>query len=340
MARKTIHNKITDAESLAQVNPENVRLADDFADYLRSGKKSEGTIAVYRSDLNIAFVWCLKNIGNKSFINWTKRDVVAFQNYLINTNKNSSARVRRIKATLSSLSNYIENVCDDEYPNFRNIIHKIESPPANPVREKTVWEETELNDLLEKLTKLKKYDMACFVALAMFSGRRKSELCRFRVSDFAEDKLVCDGALYKSAPILSKGRAGGKSIPCYTLAKKFRPYFDRWMQYRKENGIESEWLFPRLDNPDEQIRKSNVDSWAQTLQRMSGRNFYFHSLRHYFTTELSRAGIPDSVIQSIMAWESADMVGVYKDIDADETIGMYFSNGEISAPKRKGFSEL
>lgn len=340
MARKTIHNKITDAESLAQVNPVNLRFIDDFADYLRSGKKSEGTISVYRSDLNIAFVWCLKNIGNKSFVDWTKRDVVAFQNYLINTNQNSAARVRRIKATLSSLSNYIENVCDDEYPRFKNIIHKIESPPSQPVREKTVWDEAELNALLEKLTKLEKYDMACFVALAMYSGRRKAELCRFRVSDFSDDKLICGGALYKSSPILSKGRGGGKSINCYTLAKKFRPYLERWMKYREDHGIQSEWLFPRLDDPEQQIRKSNVDSWALTLQRITGRNFYFHSLRHYFTTELSRAGIPDGVIQAIMAWESADMVNVYKDIDADESIGMYFADGEIKTPSAAKISDL
>ena len=340
MARKTIHNKICDPESLAQVNPVNKRLIEDFADYLRSGKKSEQTISVYRSDLNIAWVWCLKNIGNKSFIDWTKRDVVAFQNYLLNENKNSPARVRRVKATLSSLSNYIENVCDDEYPTFKNIIHKIESPPQQATREKTVWEEKELTDLLNKLTELKKYDVACYVALAMFSGRRKAELCRFKVSDFDDDKLICDGALYKSSPILAKGRGGGKHINCYTLAKKFKPYFDRWMQYRKENGIESEWLFPRFDDRTKEIRKSNVDSWALMLQRITGRNFYFHSLRHYFTTELSRAGIPDGVIQSIMAWESADMVNVYKDIDADESISMYFQNGEISAPKQKSFAEL
>lgn len=340
MARKTIHNKITNAELIAQVNPDNLRLIDDFADYLRSGKKSEATISVYRSDLNIAFVWCLQNIGNKSFIDWTKRDVVAFQNYLLNTNRNSAARVRRIKATLSSLSNFIENVCDDEYPSFRNIIHKIESPPQQPVREKTVWEAEELTDLLDKLVELEKYDMACFVALAMFSGRRKAELCRFRVSDFSDDKLICGGALYKSSPILSKGRGGGKHVNCYTLAKKFKPYLEMWMKYREDHGIKSEWLFPRSDNPSEQIRKSNVDSWALTLQRITGRNFYFHSLRHYFTTELSRAGIPDGVIQSIMAWESADMVNVYKDIDADESIGMYFADGEIVAPQKTKISDL
>ena len=63
-------------------------------------------------------------------------------------------------------------------------------------------------------------------------------------------------------------------------------------------------------------------------------------MRHYFTTSLAKAGIPDGVIQSIVAWDSSDMVRVYKDIDADEEISMYFKNGEIVAPDKKGFGDL
>lgn len=51
-------------------------------------------------------------------------------------NGNSPARVRRVKAALSSLSNYIENILDDEYEDFRPIIRKIENPQNTPVREK------------------------------------------------------------------------------------------------------------------------------------------------------------------------------------------------------------
>lgn len=340
MGRKTKMNSITSPEKLAQVNPENTRLVDDFLNYLRSTERSETTIHGYRNDLEIAMVWCLEQNGNRPFTEWTKRNIVAFQNWLMFTNENSPARVRRMKAALSSMSNYVENVLDDEYPGFRNIINKIESPLNRPVREKTVWEEEDLEELLEKLVAGKQYEKACMLALAVYGGRRKAELCRFRVSDFDDDKLVCSNALYKSAPIKTKGKGGGKIIPCYTLAKKFKPYLDLWMEERKEKGIESEWLFPDPDDPKEQVPISTVNSWANTFSRLSGRNFYWHSLRHAFTTSLAKAGIPDSVIQTIVNWESTDMVRIYKDIDADDEIGMYFKDGNIIAPEQKGLSEL
>ena len=342
MSRKTKMNSITSPELIAQINPENMRLKNDFLEYLKSVQRSPGTIAGYSNDLDIFFVWVLQNARNKFFVDISKRDLVAYQNWLINENQNSSSRVRRLKAAISSLSNFVEAILDDEpeFRGFRSIVKKIENPALQPVREKTVWEDDELEDLLDKLVERKAFDKACYLALAMYSGRRKSELCRFKVSDFDYDKLVCDGALYKSAPIKTKGRGGGKYIPCYTLAKKFNPYFKMWMNERDRLGIESEWLFPIRDNPTEHIGTSTVNSWAETFTRISGKDFYAHSIRHYFTTSLARAGIPDGVIQSIVAWESSDMVRLYTDIDADEQIGMYFSNGEISVPDKKSFADM
>lgn len=340
MPRKTKMNSITSPELLAQVNPENTQLLADFLDYLRSVGRSEGTVKGYLNDIQIAWVWSLKYNNNAFFCDWTKRNIVRYQNWLIKENGNSPARVRRLKAALSSLGNYIESVLDEDYPKFKNNINKIESPANQPVREKTVWEENELEDLLNKLVRKRDYEKACYLALAMYSGRRKSELCRFRVSDFDDDKLVCGGALYKSSPIKTKGRGGGKYIPCYTLAKKFRPYLKMWMDERARIGIESEWLFPRRDNPSEQINVSTLNSWATTLSRMSGKDFYAHSLRHFFTTSLAKAGIPDSVIQSIVSWETSDMVRLYTDIDADEQIGMYFTNGDISVPEKKSLADM
>ena len=340
MARSTKMNSITSPELLRQVNPKNKQLLADFLDYLRSVQRSETTIAGYDNDIQIAWVWCLQNNDNKFFVDWTKRNVVSYQNWLLNNNENSPARIRRLKAALSSLSNYIEGVLDDEFPNFRNIINKVENPVNRPVREKTVWEDEELDDLLEKLVERADYEKACYLALAMYSGRRKSELCRFKVTDFTDERLVCGGALYKSSPIKTKGQGGGKVIPCYTLAKKFKPYLDYWIDYRKRHGIESEWLFPNKKNPREYVPISTINSWSNTFSRISGRPAYIHSLRHYFTTSLAKAGIPDSVIQSIVAWESSDMVRLYTDLDADEQIGMYFQNGDIVIPDKKGLSDI
>ena len=340
MARNTKMNSITSPELLKQVNPQNMQLLADFLDYLRSVQRSETTIAGYDNDIQIAWVWCLQNNGNKFFVDWTKRNIVAYQNWLLNNNENSPARIRRLKAALSSLSNYIEGVLDDEFPNFRNIINKVENPVNRPVREKTVWEDDELDTLLDKLVNRKDYEKACYLALAMYSGRRKSELCRFKVSDFDDSRLVCGGALYKSSPIKTKGQGGGKLIPCYTLAKKFKPYLDMWMEYRRNNGVESEWLFPNRKNLSEYVPISTINSWSNTFSRISGRPAYIHSLRHYFTTSLVRSGIPDNVITQIVGWESADMCKIYTDIEADEQIGMYFQDGEIVSPEKKSLSDI
>lgn len=340
MARATKMNKITSPELLAQVNQKNTKLKNEYLNYLRAINRSEGTIKQYNSDLDIFFVWVLQHAGNKEFIRITKRDIITFQGWLINDNGNSPARVRRIKASISSLSNFCENILADEdpdYAGFRSIVKKIENPQMQAVREKTVWENEELEDLLDKLVNAGKYEQACFVALGMYGGRRKAEICRFRISDFDDDKLICGGALYKSDPILTKGN---KYLACYTLAKKFKPYLDLWIKYRNDNGIDSEWLFPDHHDRTITLRESTVNSWASTFTRLTGKDFYPHSLRHFFVSALSREGIPDSVVVEILGWSSSEMFKIYNDNSKDETIAMFFKDGEICAPQQVQLSSL
>ena len=339
MGRKTVMTKITSPEKLGQINKGNMRLLEDFLLYMKSVQRSAGTITGYRSDLTILFTWILDELNNKDFAKLTKRDIIAFQNWMVE-NGNSSARIRRVKAAISSLSNYISNILSDDDPdlaNYRPIVRKIENPPLTPVREKTVWADEELEQLLDKLTDAGEYEKACFVALGMYGGRRKAELCRFKVSDFAEDKVVCSGALYKSAPILTKGN---KMLECYTLKKRFDPYLERWMAWREEHGIESEWLFPLSGNPAEHIQESTVNSWAQTCSRLTSRDFYFHSLRHFFVSALSRAGIPDSVVVEIIGWSSAEMFKIYNDNPKDDRIAMYFADGEIDTSRTRSVEDI
>lgn len=345
MPRKTKYNKITTPEKLAKVNPENMQLKEDFAGYMKSIQRSPGTINQYMHDLDILFVWNLENNNNKPFVEITKRNYVAFQRWLLEENQNSAARVRRIKSTISSMSNFIESILDDEYKDFRPVIRKIESPTNQAVREKTVLEDSQVQELLDYFTNKGQYDKACVFALAAMSGRRKSELPRFKVSYFDECNKACGGSLYKTPEkIKTKGHKGtgstGKLIYVYTLANEFKPYFDRWIQYRNEHNIESEWLFPNLSNPKEPILTSTLDSYARTASRVLGEDFYFHALRHYFTTRLAKLGIPDSAIQTLIGWSDISMVGVYKDIDADDELSKYFTSEGIVGAKSVSIEEL
>lgn len=342
MGRSTVYNQITSPEKIEKINPENISLMKDFLDYMESVGRADSTIKNYKADLLVFFCWCLEELDNKAFVKVTKREIARFQNHAMKNWGWSSNRLRTVKAALSSLGNYIEAILDEEYEGFRSIVRKVESPPKQFVREKTVLTEENVDEMLQYLVDRKDYEKACFFALAAFSGRRKSELCRFKVSDVSEERLICNGALYKTAPIKTKGRGvNGKQLCCYVLAKRFKPYMDLWMQYRLEQNIDSQWLFPRAGDYENQLSPSTADSWSDSLSRAMDLEIYPHAFRHYFCTMLSRAGLPDSVITEIVGWESSDLCKIYVDIEADEQIGMYFNeNGEISSDKTASLSDI
>ena len=331
MGRKTKQNHITTPELLAQINPQNLKFTKEFLRYMKSMKRSPGTISGYEHDLQIFWVFLLNECDNKSILDCTIRDYVNFQGYLLEDNENSPARIRRIKASISSLSNAIELLYADEYPMFRNLVRKIESPVNEPVRTKTVLSKEQIDVLLDELVKRGDYEKACCFALAAYSGRRKAELFRFKVSDF-DDAHIVYGTLYRSDPIQTKGRSGGKMLPCYTLKKQFDPYLNMWMEERQKKGIDSQWLFP---DPADNSRQRNADimnSWAKTASTILGVDVYPHALRHHMVSELRATGLPDEIIVNLIGWSEGSgsaMLSIYDDADTMDKFGDYFRDGEI-----------
>ena len=189
--------------------------------------------------------------------------------------------------------------------------------------------------------RLGKDERACFVALAAYSGRRKAELLRFKVSDFDDDNVVY-GSLYRTPrQIKTKGRGvNGKMLTCYTLAKPFRPWFDYWMAQREKKRIDSEWLFPDPKDPSKPRTVYAVSGWAKEFSDILGVEAYVHMFRHFFTSHLASSGIPDGIIQEIVGWESQDMVKLYNDNDITDELGKYFKDGDIVAQETKSLSDL
>lgn len=340
--RKTVYNKICTDTKLAQINPENLALMDDFLDYLSTAGKSKGTVMQYKANLKVFFVWNLDFNGNKFFVDLKKREIAKFQSYGMNVWGWSNKRTRTVKATLSSLSNYISNILDDEYEDFRPIVRKIESPSNTAVREKTVFEGKDLQDLLDKLVEQKEYMMACGLSLAINSGKRKAELLRFKVSYFDDKNLFCGGSLYATPEkILTKGN---KMLDVYILAKPFKPYLNLWLEQRKQLGVKSEWLFPRYNSRgewfDEPAQISTFNSWAKKFKELSGKDFYWHSIRHYFTTYLLEQNLPESVVQLIQGWASSDMVKIYDDRSGATQLEKYFTAEGITQVKQASLEDL
>lgn len=343
--RSTVYNEITSKEKLAQVNTDNLQLEEDFIEYLNSIDRSKGTITQYRANLHVFWCWNLEYNKNKFFVELTKREIAKFQNHAINVWGWSPKRMRTVKATISSLSNYIENILDDEYEDYRPIVRKIESPADETVRIKTVFQMEDLQPLLDQLVERKEYMKACLLALAMYSGKRKAELTRFKASYFDDANLICGGALYKTPEKMqTKGRGQrGKMLDVYTLAKPFKPYLDLWLEERKTLGITSDWLFPKYRDGewvDEHIEIPMMDSIAKTFSKMLGKSMYWHSIRHLYTTYLLEQNLPENVVQTIQGWSSGDMVRIYDDRSSESQLEKYFGEDGIKEVKQSNLEDL
>ena len=259
-----------------------------------------------------------------------------------------SKRIRAFKATLRSLENYIIKILDDEFPDYKRIWSEIESPADEAVRTKSVLQMEDVQWLLKVLVDKGDYMRACMLALAIFSGKRKAELTRFKASYFDKENLICDGALYKTPEKMqTKGRGQrGKLLDVYILAKPFQSYLDLWLKQREELGITSDWLFPQYKDGkwlDEHIGISTMDSWARTFNSMLGKIgkvWYFHCARHFFTSYLLEQNLPENIVQSLQGWASSDMVRIYDDRTNESQFEKYFGAEGINQVEKKGLADL
>ena len=338
------------------MNPKNLALLEEWKLYLRTVNRSPKTIYNYDSDINIFFCWLLEFRDNKFFVDVSKKDILFFQDYMMNTLMLGSCRIRRLKDALSSFSNYIENFCDEEYPMFRNIVRKIESPSKKAVREKTVFEDWEIELILNQLVEKDYTQIACLLALACYSGARRSELIEFKL-DYFDSENVVFGSLYKTPEkIKTKGRDGGKYIHKYTLKKQFDRYLYLWKVKRKQiinlttstERNASKYLFVQGSGGRlRRIQNSSMTWYAEIINRILEENginkvFYWHSCRHYFTTYLKKQGLPSEIVIQIIGWAEGDgkMLAIYDDRDKDDELGKYFNEDGIVKVEEKRLSDL
>lgn len=208
---------------------------------------------------------------------------------------------------------------DEEYPGFRNIVLiAIESAPKSPRREKTILKDEQIEEIIQ-WAREEDPQIACWLALGISSGARFSELLRFESDLIDETHVAFDGLFLETTrKIRTKGRGvEGKMLKKYIIKDLFLYDFNKWMEIR--SGMLKEdhnSLFIRKDGTP--ARDGTVRSWISRIEKQFEIDFYPHALRHYFTTYLSKVGLPAQLIQEIGGWETADMVGVYDDTDVKD----------------------
>lgn len=324
--RSTVYNTFFSEEKWKEVEPRNRKLVKDFLGYLKATDRSPQTIYQYAAKLSVFFLWNLDENNNKLFWEIRKREFVKFLGYGRTDLGWSTSHVAGHKSVLGSLSRYVENYLDDEYPMFRNVIPSLEPIHIEKVREKTVVTMEQVEEALAKLTEQREYQLACYLALLVSSGIRKSEILQMRVDFFTDENLVFD-IMYKTPKIRTKGRGvKGKQVPRYVFKYEFDPYLKAWLEDRKTSGIDLPELF--VDYRGGHWVPANIttaNKWAKRLGDLMGVDGYSHMFRHCYVTKLKQGKYPDDVITALMSWASSDMVKIYNDTSEEQELLSFFN---------------
>ena len=308
-------------EAWEHVNPHNKEIVKFFMENLGASGRSKKTIEKYTHNLKLFFQWVLIERNNKPFYEIKKRDYSGWFNYLVNKQNLSPARVRVLRSTVSSLSNFCENILaedDDfeEYEGFRNIVLKIEAPSLENTRVRTFLTKEQIDLLLETLLEKGDYQKALYVVLSFVTGARKAEICQLKVSDFETEHLNGHKVYYKTHPIRCKGNGlQGKQREFTVMKTPIYSFLVLWLKERERLGV-----LPELDdlfvanskNGYYAVKPETFNSWCTSFTKILGVPVYPHAFRASIATHLHNAEGKDmSKIQSLLGHKSMETTQHY-----------------------------
>lgn len=319
--RETFRKVITSSELIAEINPENRKLMERFLKNFAT-KRSPNSVVSYKSNLNIFFCYNVIYNDNKFFIDMKKYDLMDFFDFCCTELKWSANRYAQMHSCLSSFSTWIENIYDERYPTFRNLLPKIEKLPKEVVRKKSVFKKEDLDKLMNWLGDLNLPQEQCLLSLIMSSGSRASELLRFTTDMIDENHTAFDGLFLETTEdIRVKGRGvNGKYIPRYLIKDIFLPYYKKWLPIRekimKETGKTHNCIFIRSDGEPALI--STIRSWMEKWDDVLDKHWYPHAGRHFWCSYLLSIGLEKQLVQELQAWSSDTLVDIYNDNTAKD----------------------
>lgn len=323
MGRQTFKKVITTPEVMEKINPKNKKLQKTFLKE-KSRKCSDATLVQYESALNIFFAWNVIEGENKFYPEIKKIEISQFFDYILEELKVNGKRFAFFKSVLSGLSDCVIKLYDEEYPTFRNFISAIiENVPKPDVREKTVWTEEDIDNLLEDLLKKNKIQDACLAALAFYSGMRISELVQVKMDWISEDSTAYSGLFYETPKMRTKGAGKqGKVISRLIIKDLFKPYYDKWVEERKkilEKKKVEDHGFMFINKQGQPASMEVLRGICAKWETIIGKTSYIHSARHAYTTLLkSKYKCSDEFVKTVVRWSSIDLVSTYNDMSEDE----------------------
>lgn len=270
MLEKPIYNRIYTEEKWEQVNKYNKNLLEDFILEMKSNKKKDGTIKIYKSNIRVVFIYILEELENKPIYKLKKKH---FRNFMLwlQEKEMSPARINNIFSALRTMLEYASNEEDYEDELEINYASKVKGLQKESVRDIIFLTDKEVEIIYNNLMKKEKYAQALFCSIMYDSAARRSEVYQLKRND-----IDPKGKISKSYVI---GKRGKKYRPIYH--DRTREAYKKYIRTRKDKSNEL-WI----DKEGNPLTKATLYVWVKTwrniIKKETGeyKKFNPHSFRH------------------------------------------------------------
>lgn len=222
-----------------------------------------------------------------------------------------------LKSTIKIYVNKLKtmfNVCIKNYNIIKvNPVSGIDIGIDKIKKEKTALTQSQLEDLLNKLSKLSSSKQIYFIAalLASKCGLRVGEICGLKWSDidFKNNTIKIDRQLKKNEDKkwylgTLKSKNSYRNIPMPSIVKK------ELLEYKSNNPI----------NFDGLILNRNVDSIANNISKLFttlGYDISIHELRHTYATLLIGNGVDFKTAAKLLGHDVKETLKTYSHVNDD-----------------------
>jgi integrase/recombinase XerD len=230
MAEKQVYNRFYTDEKWERVNKENKDIMEDYLEELKSKKYKQSTIVQYTYDLKYIFIYVLDELKNKVITELSKKDFRRFVLWCQDKDM-SSARINRLKASVGSLLQFVED--DDDYEDYNvNQAKRVKGQPKEEVRDKESYFMTfeQCMKIREYLVNKEDWQMASLLMVAWDSAGRRNEIHQINKECFTKG-LVSNQVIGKR----------GKKFNLYIMPDT-QELILKWLEVRGEDSVDSLWV--------------------------------------------------------------------------------------------------
>lgn len=295
-------------EKLALVNPSNVEHIRKFF-ISKHRNLSDSTKKSYESDFNQWLVYIMEYYDNVDIVDVVKKDAGdmadMLEEYMLFCSLELGNNERRIQRRMSSISSFYLAL-KKKRKLEQNPVDYLERPSLGK-DEKVQIKQTflTLEDVSlarKRLHNLEKnqYNMQLelLFEFGLSTMARVNAISNVKVSQINFKDREVNDVLEKEGKIVN-----------LLMSQRTVELIKDWLDYRKRNGIESEYLFLALYGKTWQKvdKRTLQQNWIKRIGKLIDMDLHMHDLRHSAATLLKEAGMPIETISKLLNHNGIDV---------------------------------